>query len=373
MTAVPKSPVIGPGHPIDVTATARTLPAFSGHERVWAVHYPPSGLHSFIAVHDTTLGPALGGCRMWPYSSEKKAMTDALRLSRGMTFKAALAGLYLGGGKAVIIGDPKTGKTVELMHDFGIMVENLDGRYITAEDVGISVEDADLMAERTSHVVGTSRGRGDPSPMTALGVCEGIKTAVHHRLGSDTLRGLTVAVQGLGHVGYNLAERLSAEGARLIVADIDPEPVARAVDGFGASAVSPDEIHAVSADVFAPNALGAVVNDRSIGQVRAAIVAGAANNQLADKRHGEALHRRGILYAPDFVVNAGGLISVASEADGKTLDDARVSTLVRRIGATLAEIFVRAEAENLPPGLIAERLADERIERHRHQGNGKVV
>ena len=372
MVAVLKTPGTGPGHPIDVTATARTLPAFSGHERVWAVDYPPSGLRAFIAVHDTTLGPALGGCRMWPYASGKEAMTDALRLSQGMTLKAALAGLYLGGGKAVIIGDPKTGKTPDLMHDFGVMVENLDGRYITAEDVGISLEDADLMAERTSHVVGTSRGRGDPSPMTALGVLEGIKAAVRHRLGSDTLRGLTIAIQGLGHVGYNLGERLVAEGARLIVADVDPERVARAADGLGAAAVSPDEIHAVSADVFSPNALGAVVNDNSIGQIRAAVVAGGANNQLAERSHGEALHRRGILYAPDFVVNAGGLISVASEVGGKILDDARVSALVRRIGATLGQIFDRAEAENLPPDLIAERLADERIERHRHQGKGEA-
>jgi len=365
MAAIPMTPDVDETFLVDATSAARKSPAFDNHERVWRIQIPSSGLLAFIAIHDTTLGPALGGCRMWPYGSENEAMTDVLRLSTGMTFKAALAGLKLGGGKAVIVGDPNTDKTASMLREFATMVDRLGGAYITAEDVGISIGDVDIMAERTTHVVGTSRGRGDPSPMTALGVCEGIKAAVKHRLGADSLRGLTIAVQGVGQVGFDLCRRLSAEGADLFISDIDTQSVSRAVEMFGASAVDPDRIHATAADVFSPNALGAVINDDTIADLRCAVVAGGANNQLAGQHHGASLHERGILYAPDYVINAGGLISVASEAAGSVVDDARVSARVKQIGSTLSEIFSRSREESRAPELIAERLATDIVSRQR--------
>jgi leucine dehydrogenase len=349
----------------DVTDQARRLPDFADHKEVWECRDPASGLHAIIAVHDTTLGPALGGCRMWPYGTTAEAMGDVLRLSRGMTYKAALAGLALGGGKAVILGDPETQKSEALFRAFGAMVEGLGGRYVTAEDVGTSVRDMDWVAEATAHVGGTSQVGGDPSAMTALGVHEGIKAALRHRLGSDALSGVTVAVQGLGHVGLALCDRLSGDGADLIVADVNRAPVERAVDAFGAAAVAAERIHAVTADVFAPCALGAVLDDETIPALRSAIVAGAANNQLAEERHDEELRRRGILYAPDYVINAGGLISVANAIAGEEATGAKAWTAVCRIGPVLSEIFGRAEAEGLPPGAVADRLAMERVARHR--------
>ncbi|MDP6788017.1 MAG: Glu/Leu/Phe/Val dehydrogenase dimerization domain-containing protein [Rhodospirillales bacterium] len=357
---------LSPTHlPQDVTLRARRLAEFSNHQQVWECRHPASGLHAFIAVHDTTLGPALGGCRMWPYGSTDHALGDALRLSRGMTYKAALAGVALGGGKAVILGDPKTGKSERLFHAFGAMVEALGGLYITAEDVGTSVGDMDWIAETTAHVTGTSRNGGDPSPMTALGVYEGIRAAVKHRLGSTDLSEVTVAVQGLGHVGRALCQRLAADGANLIVADVDADAVKFAVDELGATATEADRIHAVAADVFAPCALGAVLDDETVPALRSAIVAGAANNQLAQDRHGQELHRRGILYAPDYVINAGGLISVAQAVAGEDASGTKAWSAVRRIGAVLSEIFDRAEAEGRSPGAIADRLAVERIAGHR--------
>ena len=347
--------------PIDVTAKARGLADFSDHERVFEVRHPAAGLHAIIAIHDTTLGPALGGCRMWPYASATGAMRDALRLSRGMTFKSALAGLELGGGKAVVIGDPKTGKSGALFRAFGSVVEGLRGSYITGEDLGTSVEDMDWVGERTSHVIGTTRRGGDPSPMTALGVCEGIKAAVKFRLASDTLAGVKVAVQGLGHVGYALCQRLAGEGARLVVADIDAERVTRATEEFDATALAPEKIHAADADVFAPCAFGAVLNDDSIPELRCAIIGGSANNQLENEKHGEALRARGLLYAPDYVINAGGLISGSMELAGEDPRGAKAWALVCQIGATLGEIFTRAEADGVAPSVIADRIAVERI------------
>ena len=351
--------------PQDVTIKAQRLAEFSDHQQVWEYRHPASGLHALIAVHDTTLGPALGGCRMWAYESTAHALSDALRLSRGMTYKAALAGVALGGGKAVILGDPKTQKTAPLFHAFGAMIEALDGLYITAEDVGTLVRDMDWIAETTAHVTGTSRDGGDPSPMTALGVYEGIRAAVRHRLGSTELSGVTVAVQGLGHVGRALCERLATDGTDLIVADVNPDAVKFAVDELGATAERADRIHAVPADVFAPCALGAVLDDETVPALRSAIVAGSANNQLAQDRHDEELHRRGILYAPDYVINAGGLISVAHAVVGEDASDSKAWSAVCRIGAVLSEIFDRAEAEGQSPGAIADQLAIERIARHR--------
>ena len=349
----------------DVTDQARSLPDFSDHQEVWECRDPASGLHAIIAIHDMTLGPALGGCRMWPYGTATEAMGDALRLSRGMTYKAALAGLALGGGKAVILGDPETQKCEALFRAFGAMVEGLDGRYVTAEDVGTSVRDMDWVAEATDYVAGTSLGSGDPSVMTALGVHEGIKAALLHRLGSEALSGVTVAVQGLGHVGHALCERLSGDGAHLIVADVNRALLERTVDRFGAAAVVAERIHTVEADVFAPCALGAVLDHETIPALGSTIVAGAANNQLAEDHHGEELRRRGILYAPDYVINAGGLISIANAIAGEESTGAKAWAAVCRIGPVLSEIFGRAEAEGLPTSAVADRLALERIARHR--------
>ena len=362
------APVNRPIESRDVTDAARRLADFADHRQVWECRDPASGLHAIVAIHDMTLGPALGGCRMWPYGpygTTEEAMGDALRLSRGMTYKAALASLALGGGKSVILGDPKTRKSEALFHAFGAMIEGLGGRYITAEDVGTSVRDMDWVAEATAHVAGTSSGSGDPSAMTALGVHEGIKAALRQRLGNDALTGVTVAVQGLGNVGHALCERLSSEGAKLIVADVNQALVERAVDAFGAAAVGPDQIHAVAADVFAPCALGAVLDHKSIPALRSAIVAGSANNQLAADRHDEELRHLGILYAPDYVINAGGLISIANAIAGEEATGAKSVSAVCRIGSVLREIFERAEAEGLAPGAVADRLAMERVARHR--------
>ena len=358
---VPDRPVVA----VDVAAKARRLADFAAHEQVWEMRDPASGLHAIIAIHDTTLGPALGGLRMWPYVSDRDAMRDALRLSRGMTFKAALAGLDLGGGKSVIVGDPRRDKSEALFRAFGAMVEGLDGRYIAAEDAGTSVRDMDWVAKETSHVYGTTRNSGDPSFMTALGVGEAIEAAVRYRLGSDTLAGVTVAVQGLGHVGYALSERLAAAGARLVVADVNRQAVDRAVADFGAVAAAPDRIHRAAADVFAPCALGAVLDDDTIPELECAIVAGSANNQLAEERHGELLSRRGILYAPDYVINAGGLISIAAQVAGGDSKSQKAWADVCRIAATLSEIFTRAEADALSPAVVADRIAIELVARRR--------
>lgn len=350
---------------VDVTAEARGFDDFSEHHRVWEVRDDRAALHGFIAVHDTTLGPALGGCRMVPYASRKAALTDALRLSHGMTLKAALAGLDLGGGKAVLIGDPATDKTEALFRGLGEAVDRLGGEYVTGEDVGTSVRDMDWVAQGTEHVIGTSEHGGDPADMTALGVCEGIRAALRHRTGSDRLTGVRVAVQGLGHVGHALCRQLAAAGAGLVVADLDRERIAGVVDAFDADVVPPAQIHLAEADVFAPCALGGVLDQRTIPELRCAVVAGSANNQLAREAHGETLRRRGILFAPDYVINAGGLISVGLGLFGADPKGAVVVNKVRRIAATLAEIFDWADARGVAPGAIANELAVKHIERHR--------
>jgi leucine dehydrogenase len=334
-----------------------------GHERVLFCSNPEVGLQAIIAVHSTVLGPGLGGLRMWPYGSTEEAMTDVLRLSRGMTYKAAAAGLNLGGGKAVIIGDSKKDKSEELFRAFGRYVESLDGLYITAEDVGTSTEDMEVIHHETRWVTGLSPelgGGGDPSPVTAFGTLQGIKAAVEH-LGDGSLQGKSVAVQGLGSVGYHLARFLRDEGAKVFGADIDAEATEKARQELGVEVVPTGEILEVDCDVIAPCALGAVINDASIPRLRCRIVAGAANNQLAEDRHGQDLHDRGILYAPDYVINAGGLINVYNELIGYNREVAM--RMARGIHGNMARLFAIARAQSIPTYEAADRLAEERIGR----------
>lgn len=335
-------------------------PEFDEHEEIAFCNDAESGLKAIIAIHNTNRGPALGGCRMWPYESDDAALTDALRLSRGMTYKSALAGLHLGGGKSVIIGNPKTMKSEALFRAMGRFVDSLGGRYIVAEDVSISVADVEIMAKETEFFAGTpARGAGDPSPSTAYGVYMGIRAAVAHRLNRASVSGLTIAVQGLGSVGWNLCKYLADDGAKLIVTDIDAAAVSRAVDQFGATPVSTNAIYGVEADVFAPCALGAVINDESLKVLKTPIVAGSSNNQLAEPRHGIELHKRGILYAPDYVINAGGVINISYE--GPDYDREKAFAHVAKIHDTLREIFNRSTAMAIPTFEAADRIAEERF------------
>lgn len=340
-----------------------TAPAFDEHENVHFGFDRETGLRAIIAIHNTNLGPGVGGCRMWPYANEAAALEDALRLSRGMTYKSALAGLPFGGGKSVIIGDARKDKTPALMRAMGQIVDSLAGRYVAAEDIGMTVADMDEMAKVTRHVTGTSATSGNPSPYTGYGVFQGIRAAVAHKLGhNDGLADVQVAIQGLGSVGFDLARRLHDAGARLHVADINVEAVARAVDEFGATPVDTHDIHGADVDVFAPCALGAVINDQSVGELGAKIVAGSANNQLADDRHGAELAARGILYAPDYVINAGGIIEIAhGTAFGGTHDDTAIFEHLDRIHDTLLEIFERADAERAATNFVADQMAEERF------------
>jgi len=330
------------------------------HEQVLFCYEPAAGYRGIIAIHNSTLGPALGGTRLWNYTSDRAALVDVLRLARGMTYKAAVAGLNLGGGKAVIIGDPKVKRREMLFRAHGRFVETLKGRYITAEDVGTSVEDMDYVHMETDFVTGLAGRSGDPSPVTAYGTYRGIKAGAKHKYGSGDLDGVTVAVQGVGHVGYYLCQDLAAEGASLIVTDIDDDRVKRVVDDFGARAVGHDEIYGVDAQVFAPCALGAVVNDETLPGFKFDIIAGAANNQLAEERHGKALADRGILYAPDYVINAGGLINVYGELNGWTPE--RSKRKAGEIYDTLDQLFELAREEGLPTSDAADRLAERRIQ-----------
>jgi len=344
--------------------TVFSAPDYDGHEHIAFGHDPETGLRAIIAIHNSNLGPGVGGCRMWPYADDTAALRDALRLSRGMTYKSALAGLPFGGGKSVIIGDAKTGKTPALMRAMGRFVDSLGGRYVAAEDIGMTVADMDEMATVTDHVTGTSATSGNPSPYTAYGVLRGIEAAIEHKLPhNDGLAGVQVAIQGLGAVGFDLARRLHEKGARLHVADINADAVQRAVDIFGATPVDARDIHATQAEVFAPCALGAVINDATIDELGAQIVAGSANNQLAEDRHGAALASRGILYAPDYVINAGGIIEIAhGKSFGGDHDDTKIFAHLDRIHDTLAEIFERAGNENAATNIIADRMAEERFQ-----------
>lgn len=329
------------------------------HEQLVFWNEPMFGYKGIIAIHDTTMGPALGGTRFWNYATEADAVVDALRLARGMTYKAAITGLNLGGGKSVIIGDNKTKDREMIFRAHGRAVDSLKGRYITAEDVGTSPEDMEFVAMETEHVVGMLGGSGDPSPVTAFGVYRGIKACSAFRYGSDSLEGKHVAVQGLGHVGYYLCEDLANEGAKLTVTDIDKDRVARVVEEFGATAVDPDAIYDVDAAIFAPCALGAVINDDTLGRFKFEIVAGAANNVLARSHHGDALDKKGILYAPDYVINAGGLINVYGELNDWSSD--RSKRKAGDIYNTLVRIFERAKADGVPTNVAADRVAESRI------------
>jgi leucine dehydrogenase len=339
---------------------------FDNHEAVHFIRDEATGLRAIIAIHSTALGPAAGGCRMWPYSSEEEALKDALRLSKGMSYKNAIAGLAYGGGKAVIIGDPQKDKTPELFRAFGRAVENLGGQYITAEDVGVRVEDMQTVASQTRFVSGLPKAEnkdlagGDPSPKTARGVYHGICAAIKHRLKRTDLNGLRVAVQGLGGVGYYLCKELNQAGADLIVADIHHDRLDRARAEFDATVVDPQDILETEADVLAPCALGGVINDLTIEKLAVPIIAGGANNQLAAESHGQRLLDKGILYAPDYVINGGGIINVIAEYDNSATE-AEVFGKIAGIEATLLEIFERSDAEHRPTNEIANELARELI------------
>jgi leucine dehydrogenase len=330
------------------------------HEQIVFCHEPAAGYKGIIAIHNTTLGPALGGTRFWHYATDEEAVIDALRLARGMTYKAAVAGLNLGGGKAVIIGDNRTTKREMLFRAHGRFVESLGGRYITAEDVGTSVEDMSYVEMETDYVTGLAGGLGDPSPVTAWGVFRGIRAGAREKLGSDDLNGVTVAVQGLGHVGHYLCGYLDEVGAKLVVTDIDQQRVQSVVDEFGATAVAPDAIYSVEAPIFAPCALGAVINDVTLPQFRFQVIAGGANNQLKEERHGDLLTEKGILYAPDYVINAGGLINVYGEMNG--WDAERAKRKAGEIYQTLTDLFEIAKEQGLPTYEAADRLAERRIQ-----------
>lgn len=338
--------------------------AVHSHEQVVFCQDRDAGLQAIIAIHDTTLGPSLGGTRMWPYQTQAEALDDVLRLSHGMTYKAAAAGLNLGGGKAVIIGDPEKDKSEMLFRAFGRFVEGLAGRYITAEDVGTDVRDMEWVRMETNWVTGISEalgGSGDPSPVTARGVYHGIKACTEQVFGTKSLKGLKVAIQGIGHVGFSLAEFLHHEKAFLYVTDIHEDRMKRAVEEFGATPVAADKIYDVPADIFAPCALGAIINDKTIPRFKSKIIAGGANNQLADEvRHGKILQERGILYAPDYVINAGGLINVANEIEGYNREKALKQA--EGIYHILKQVLQLAKKENLPTAEASNRLAERRIE-----------
>lgn len=334
-----------------------------GHEEVVFCNDPATGLNAIIAIHDTTLGPALGGCRFWDYENEEEAIFDVLRLSKGMTYKAAVAGLQLGGGKAVIIGDHTKLKSEDFFRAFGRFVNSLGGRYITAEDVNIKVNDMNHVYKETKYVTGVSSrqgGSGDPSPVTALGVFVGLKAAVKHKLGKDSLEGVKVAVQGVGSVGRNLCQMLANEKAELIIADVNGEAVKALSAELGAKAVSVDEITGVEADVFAPCALGGILNDKSIPNLKVPIIAGGANNQLLEEhKHGQMIHEKGILYCPDYVINAGGLINVAHELKGYNQDAAKEQA--RGIYNTMMEVFHTAEAQKISTHVASDKVAEKRV------------
>ena len=336
------------------------------YEQVVVCQDAQSGLKAIIAIHDTTLGPALGGTRMWMYETEEAAFIDALRLAKGMTYKNAAAGLNLGGGKTVIIGDPRKDKNEEMFRAFGRYIQGLNGRYITAEDVGTTVADMDIIHEETDYVTGISPAfgsSGNPSPVTAFGVYVGMKASAKEAFGTDILTGKTVAVQGVGNVAFHLCKHLHEEGANLIVTDINKEAVERAVKEFGARAVEVSDIYDVECDIFAPCALGAVINDETIGRIKASVIAGAANNQLKENYHGDKLHELGIVYAPDYVINAGGVINVADELYGYNRE--RALKKVEAIYDNIKKVFEIAKRDNIPTYLAANRMAEERIERMR--------
>ena len=341
--------------------------AQEGYEQIVKCEDPDSGLRAVIAVHDTTLGPALGGLRMWPYASWDDAIFDVLRLSRGMTYKSAVADTGLGGGKSVIIGNPKTDKTEALFRAMGRFVDTFEGKYITAEDVGTAVEDMVHVRAETKYVTGLPLdmgSSGDPSPWTALGCFHGIRACLEEAFGSGDLKGRTVAIQGCGHVGEFLARDLHEEGAKLIVADISPERAKALANETGGMVVDPAEILSVECDVFAPCALGAVVNDETLDKLHCKIIAGAANNVLLREEHGLRLKEAGILYAPDYVINAGGIINVSIEVEG-AYEAERSRKKVENIYVALKRVFEIAKEQNISTNEASNHLAEERLEQGR--------
>lgn len=332
------------------------------YEQLVFCHDSVSGLKAIIAIHDTTLGPALGGTRMWTYSTEEEAIIDALRLARGMTYKNAAMGLNLGGGKTVIIGNPKKDKSEELFRAFGRYVQSLGGRYITAEDVGITVDDMEIVKQETDYVVGLRGKSGDPSPVTAYGVYHGMKACAREVYGNESLKGKVIAVQGLGHVGSALCKFLYDEGARLIVTDIFEENVKNVVKEFAAEYVEPDKIYEIKCNIFSPCALGAVINDITIPKLKCDIIAGSANNQLKEPKHGDILMQKGILYAPDYVINGGGVINVAEELTG-CYERERALAKVSKIYDKILKVIEISKKENIPTYIAADRMAEERIEK----------
>ncbi len=333
-------------------------------EEVVFFHDGASELRGIVAIHSTALGPALGGTRFYPFATEEDALRDVLRLARGMTYKAAAAGLDLGGGKAVIIGDPKRIKSEELLRAYGRFLDSLGGRYITAEDVGTTGDDMDMIRRETRHVTGVSPamgGSGDPSPVTAWGVYQGLIACVEEAWKDSSLAARRVAIQGVGKVGYHLCKHLHEAGASIVVSDVDVDATARAVRDFGVDTADPEKIHAEECDIFAPCALGAVIRDDTIPSLKCRVVAGAANNQLAAPEHGEQLRELGILYAPDYIINAGGLINVADELRG--YDRGRAMRQVEQIYRTLREVFHMAKEQDVSTGRAADRFALERVNR----------
>jgi leucine dehydrogenase len=330
-----------------------------GHEEIVMCSDPSVGYKGILAIHSTRLGPALGGTRFWQYATDEEAITDALRLSRGMTYKNAVAGLHLGGGKSIIIGDNKTKNREKIFRAHGRFVETLGGRYITAEDVGTSTRDMSYVQMETKHVAGLAGKSGDPSPVTAHGVFRAVQASANRKWGSDSLEGKTVAVQGCGSVGSYLAGELHEAGAKLIVSDIDAAKTARVEKATGAKVVQGDAIFSADADIFSPCALGGIINDKTIPKLKAQIVAGGANNQLLEERHGDELQRRRILYAPDYVANAGGVINVYGEVVG--WDAQRALDKADDIYDTILKVFDIAEAKKIPPYEAADRLAEQRL------------
>ncbi len=335
---------------------------FDDHEEVHFINDRSAGLKAIIAIHNTNLGPALGGCRMWPYATEADAVTDVLRLSRGMSYKAAMAGVALGGGKSVVIADSRKDKSPELLHAMGRWIDSLGGRYITGEDIGTNPFDMAEIRKETKCVSCLRKedgGYGDPAPMTALGVLQAIRAGVEKAYGAGSLDGVHVAVQGVGNVGTNLCRLLHEAGARITVTDVYADSLEAAAAEFDATAVAPDDIYAVEAEVFAPCAMGAVLDDDTIPRLSTKVVAGAANNQLAEDRHGQALADRGIVYLPDYVANGGGLISC--DAEWYRHDPDQVVANVRKIYDTCIEIIDYAAANGLPNHEASDRIAEQRF------------
>jgi leucine dehydrogenase len=336
--------------------------AQSGHEQVVFCHNKDAGLKAIIAIHNSVLGPALGGLRMWPYKTEGEALNDVLRLSKGMTYKAAVAGLNLGGGKAVIIGDPAKDKSEALFRAFGRFVNSLSGRYITAEDVGIDVNDMEWVLKETEFVTGVHQvhgGSGDPSPFTAYGTLQGLMAALHHKYGHEEVGKFTYAVQGVGHVGMEFVKLLREQNAKVFVTDINQDAVQRCVDELGCEAVGLDDIYDTDAEVYSPCALGGTVNSITLPRLKCKIICGAANNVLATDEMGDELEKRGILYAPDYAVNAGGLMNVSLEIDGYNRE--RAMRMMRTIYHNLGKIFQIAKRDRIPTYRAADRMAEERI------------